>query len=84
METKRCSVCGSTIYEKKLVDYVYRHAGHYLLVENVPAEVCLACGTRYYEAKVLEEIERRFLAITRQEREPGRYVQMPVEVYEPT
>ena len=79
MKEKRCPVCGSTDYDAKKVEYIYRHNGHYLLVRDVPAEVCRACGTRFYEAKVLQEIERCFFAM--QEGQAVEYVKMPVTAY---
>lgn len=76
---KRCPICGSTDYEVKEVEYIYRHRGQYLLVRGVPAEVCRNCGTRFYDAKVLHEIERCFFAI---ENEPSvEYVKVPVTAY---
>jgi len=53
-------------------------------MRDVPAEVCSVCGTRFYRAEVLEQIERRFLAIYRDAREPERSIEVPVEVYQPT
>jgi len=78
---KRCPTCGNTDYEEKMVEYIYRHNGQYLIVENVPTEVCNVCQTRFYAAKVLQDIERQFFAIYRREQKPTRYVQVPVEIY---
>ncbi len=78
---KRCPNCGRTDYEEKRVEYIYRHNAQYLIVEDVPAEVCNVCQTRFYQAKVLQEIERQFFAIYQKEQKPTRYVQVPVEVY---
>jgi YgiT-type zinc finger domain-containing protein len=83
MTEKRCPTCGSTEYETRLVEYVYRHDGNYLIVRDVPAEVCTECGTRFYRAEVLEEIERRFFAIYREAREPEGRIEVPVETYQP-
>jgi len=79
MKEKRCPVCGGADYESEKVEYIYRHSGRYLLVRNVPAEVCRACGTRFYAAQVLHEIERCFFAI--QDEKAMEYVRMPVTIY---
>jgi len=83
MAEKRCPTCGSTAYETRLVEYVYRHNGNYLIVRVVPAQVCSACGTRFYRAEVLEDIERRFFAIHRDARKPEQSVEVPDETYQP-
>lgn len=84
MSERQCSTCGSSAYESRLVEYVYRHDRNYLIMRDVPAEVCSVCGTRFYRAEVLEQIERRFLAIYHDAREPERSIEVPVEVYQPT
>ena len=81
MAEKICYVCGNATYQTKLVEYLYRHNNKYLLVRNVPAEVCDVCGTRFYQAAVLQEIERRFFEIHQKDREPLEQIQLPVEVY---
>ena len=76
---KHCPVCGSADYEVKKVEYIYRHNGAYLLVRDVPAEVCRSCGTRFYNAQVLQEVERCFFAM--QDKQAAEYVSVPVTVY---
>lgn len=78
-ENKPCPTCGSTDYEVKEVEYIYRHKGRYLLVRGVPAEVCRGCGTRFYRAEVLHEIERCFF--TMEDEQAVDYVKMPVTAY---
>jgi YgiT-type zinc finger domain-containing protein len=78
---KRCNICGDNRYEERFVEYIYKHDDHYLIVRDVPAEICQVCGTRYYDAPVLEEIERRFFEIHSQTREPREQIQVPVEAY---
>ena len=79
MKEKRCPICGSTDYEAKKVEYIYKHSGRYLLVRGVPAEVCRTCGTRFYEAQVLHEIEHCFFAM--REEKSLEYVRMPITAY---
>ena len=79
MKEKRCPVCASADYDVKEVEYIYRHGGRYLLVRDVPAEVCRDCGTRFYEARVLHEIEHCFFAT--QDEQVQEYIRMPVTAY---
>jgi YgiT-type zinc finger domain-containing protein len=51
-----CEYCGGRIVEKR-VDLHRKVKGKYVLVENVPAGVCVECGTRYYAANVLKTVE---------------------------
>ena len=51
-----CEYCGGEIVEKRVT--LHRKVkGHYVLIENVPAGVCVECGTRYFTANVLKTIE---------------------------
>jgi YgiT-type zinc finger domain-containing protein len=77
----QCPFCGSNDFEKRQIEYLYSHEGQYLLVPDMPVEICANCGMVYYEGTVLEEIERRFFAIHQNREEPERYVQLPVAAY---
>ncbi len=79
-ETRR-HICASTNFEERQVEYIYRRHGNYLIVRDVPCEVCLRCGERYYAGETLLRIERRFKAIYEQHTEPQSSVLVPVEAY---
>jgi len=81
MSEKVCHICGSTNFEDRLVEYIYRRRGNYLVVRDVPCQVCLHCGERYYEGSVLLQIERRFKDIYERNAKPQSAVEVPVEVY---
>ena len=81
MNETRCHICGGKDFEERLVEYIYRRRGNYLVVRDVPCEVCLRCGERYYAGSVLLDIERRFKEIYEQNAKPQSAVQVPVEVY---
>jgi YgiT-type zinc finger domain-containing protein len=36
-----CQVCGKDDFESRRIEYIYRHDENYLIVRNVPCEVCL-------------------------------------------
>jgi YgiT-type zinc finger domain-containing protein len=81
MRVAKCNFCGSEQYEERKTEYLYSHAGKYLLVPNTPMEVCSSCGMVYYDAAVLKEIERRFFAIHKKMEEPDRYIEIPEKAY---
>ena len=81
MNETRCHICGSVDFEERRVEYIYRRDGEYLVVQNVPCEVCLHCGERYYQGEVLLSIERRFRAIHDRQVKPQSQRLIPVEVY---
>lgn len=76
-----CHICGSTNFDNRHVEYIYRRRGNYLVVRDVPCEVCLRCGERYYEGATLLEIERRFKAIYEGHVTPQLTLNIPVEAY---
>ncbi len=81
MDEKRCYQCGGDKWEERKVEYLYRHQGQYLLVRDMPAEVCLNCGMLYYPGAALEAVERLFFAIQKGAITPDRRVEMPVSDY---
>jgi YgiT-type zinc finger domain-containing protein len=81
MSKTHCQICGHSDFEDRKVEYIYRRNGNYLVVRDVPCEVCLHCGERYYAGTTLLKIERRFKAIYEQHAKPKTEIQVPVEVY---
>jgi YgiT-type zinc finger domain-containing protein len=81
MNETRCYVCGHSDFDERRVEYVYRRQGKYLIVRDVPCEVCLHCGERYYAGATLLQIEQRFKAL----RDPMTHLQpmlqVPVEAF---
>lgn len=78
---KICPFCGHLHFEEERTDYLYSHAGSYLLVPNTPVLVCENCGMIFYDGAVLEEIERRFFAIQSHAEVPDRIIQLPSMAY---
>jgi YgiT-type zinc finger domain-containing protein len=55
-DDETCEYCGGPIVEKRIT--VHRRVKRgYVLIENVPAGVCVQCGARYFSANVLKTIE---------------------------
>jgi YgiT-type zinc finger domain-containing protein len=80
MSDKQCPFCGSTEYETRETDYLYSKEEQYLLVKKFPVEICCNCGMVYYNGRLLEEVERTFIAIHEQQRQPDSQVLVPVTV----
>lgn len=70
---ERCEYCEGRIVDKR-VDLSRKTRGKYVLLQNVPAGVCLECGTRYYTANVLKTIDETI----RGRRKADRQVLVPV------
>ncbi len=76
-----CNFCSNNKFVTRRTEYLYSHEGKYLIVPNMPVEVCVDCGMVYYDAAVLKEVERRFFAIHRHLETPDRYIQAPIANY---
>ena len=79
--SKECSFCGNQKTIKKTVQYIYKHNGKFLLVNNVPCEECEFCGEQYFAANVLKKIEREFNEIYNDGKKAAGMVTVPVEDY---
>ncbi len=69
----RCVFCGGEA-EKKHVTFSYEEDDKYLLVENVPAEVCAKCGEKTYSPQVTDEL----LRFAKEEFKPAKTIKVPV------
>jgi len=78
---KVCNFCGHAHFRHRQVQYIYRHAGKYLIVNQVPCEECEYCGEQYFAAPVLRKIEAEFHAIHVVGRPPTHSISVPVEEY---
>jgi YgiT-type zinc finger domain-containing protein len=68
-----CVFCGGRV-EKKKVTFLYEEDDKYLLVEDVPAEVCTKCGERTYSPSVTDEL----LKFAKFECKPVKTITVPV------
>jgi len=78
---KRCNFCGNKNVRNKAVQYIYRHNGHLMIVNNVPCEECEYCGEQYFAARVLKKIEKEFTQLYIDKKKPRRQVKVPVEEF---
>jgi YgiT-type zinc finger domain-containing protein len=78
---KACSFCGSRNFRETRTQYIYRHDGKLLIVEDVPCEQCEYCGEQYFKAEVLKKIEQDFLDVYAHRRKARSEVTVPVEQF---
>ena len=76
-----CNFCGNKNFRNKNVQYLYKHDGKFLFVNNVPCEECEYCGEQYFEVKVLKKIEMYFKEIYDLGKKASTQLQVPVEEF---
>jgi len=76
---KVCNFCRNKNFREKQVQYIYRHNGQFLVVNNVPCEECEFCGEQYFKAIVLKKIEKDFKEIFISGKKTKKEVRVPVE-----
>ena len=62
-----------TFVEKK-VTYTLEVDGRFVIVENVPARVCVETGERFFSPEVVEQLQK----IIWEDRNPVRTIETPV------
>ena len=72
----KCIFCGGKIVSRKAT-FVYDYDDDYLLIENVPAEVCLQCGEKTYAPDVADDL----INLSKKRLKPDRTVKVPVFDY---
>ena len=78
---KICNFCGNNKFREKHVQYIYKHDGQFLVVNNVPCEECEYCGEQYFKGKVLKKIEKDFMDIYQSKKKAKTVVKLPVEEF---
>ncbi len=73
----KCHVCGSTQSRLEKVNEVFEIDGRQVLVENIPATVCLRCGEMTFSRETTEKIRR----MVHGEARPLRSVRLDVFAY---
>lgn len=79
--SKVCNFCGNKNFKSKRVQYIYRHKGRFLIVNDVPCEKCEYCGEQYFKADVLKKIERDFMDIYSAGKKSKQLIEVPVEEF---
>jgi YgiT-type zinc finger domain-containing protein len=66
-----------TFVERK-VTYTIELDGKFIIIENVPARICLETGERLFSPETVERLQQTVWG----EREPDRVIETPVFEYE--
>lgn len=69
----KCVFCGGSV-ESRMVTFSYEEGDKYLLVENVPAEVCTKCGEKTYSPEVTDQL----LRFAKDDVKPAKIINVPV------
>jgi YgiT-type zinc finger domain-containing protein len=59
------------------VTYTLELDGRFILIENVPARVCLETGEQFFAPETVERLQRMIW----EQREPSRVIEVPVFEY---
>jgi YgiT-type zinc finger domain-containing protein len=78
---KTCNFCGNRNFHETRTQYIYRHDGKMLIVDNVPCEQCDYCGEQYFKSGVLSKIESDFLEVYSARRKSTSQIIVPVEQF---
>ena len=68
-----CTFCGGEL-RKTTVTFSYDEDEAYILVEHVPAEICLRCGEKLYTPEVTDAL----LQFAKQTVKPSKMIHVPV------
>jgi YgiT-type zinc finger domain-containing protein len=61
-------------YEEQKVNYVLEMDGKFIIVQNVPARVCLETGERFFSPQTVERLQQ----LIWEQRKPTRVIETPV------
>lgn len=78
---KKCNFCGNKNFKEMKVQYIYRHDGQFLIVNDVPCEQCEYCGEQYFKVEVLKRIEEDFNQVYSNRRKAEKEIRVPVEKF---
>ena len=76
---KICHFCGNKNFNKKNIQYTYKHNDKFFIVNDVPCEECEYCGEQYFKAGVLKAIEKEFNQIYSSGKRPTAEIKVPIE-----
>lgn len=76
-----CHFCGNKNLKQTQVQYIYKHNGQFLLVNDVPCLQCEYCGEQYFASAILKNIEKKFQAIYLNGQPAKSEIVVPVETF---
>ena len=69
----RCDLCGGRLIKKE-TSYTIFYEGHWVIVEHVPAKVCLQCGESLFNPETVEALQKTIWS----KRKPNKKIETPV------
>ena len=78
---KTCNFCGNKNFKEMRTQYIYKHDGKMMIVDNVPCEQCEFCGEQYFKSDVLSKIEADFREVYSDRRKATSQIVVPVEQF---
>ena len=79
---KVCNFCGNKNSKEVKVQYIYKHDGQFMIVNDVPCEQCEYCGEQYFKAEVLKKIEEDFNQVYSNRKKADQEIRIPVEQFD--
>jgi YgiT-type zinc finger domain-containing protein len=73
----RCNVCGSTEKKQGFVDEIFRIDDNPVMVEHIPADICVRCGEETFSRETTEKIRR----MVHGEAKPIKSISMDIFAY---
>lgn len=70
----KCHVCKNGELLDNVTDYQTKFKGEYVLIKNVPVQVCNVCGEQVMSYETIKKVEDMILS----KKSPIGYVEVPV------
>ncbi len=77
----KCVFCGNIHFTKKNVQYIYKKNDDFIIINDVPADVCNFCGEQYFDGNDIENIENLYNAFKLDNSKILRKLEIPIEEY---
>ena len=78
---KMCNFCGNKTFKEVKVQYICKHDGQFMIVNDVPCEQCEYCGEQYFKSNVLKKIENDFVKVHSNRKKVKEEIRVPVEQF---
>ena len=75
-----CAVCHADESREEYVEEIFRASGKYVLVKNIPAQVCTRCGEETFSARTAESIR----VMVNEQGTPDASISLDVFTFAPT
>jgi YgiT-type zinc finger domain-containing protein len=73
----KCEVCGGVQSRQEMVEDVFHIDGRYVLVEHIPATVCVQCGEKTFSRETAEGVRKMLHGAAK----PARSLNLEVFAY---